>query len=178
MIGSWLAQHWFALALAIVYTSFLLFHARLGLRAGKTAAGFFIGNRGLGGAVIGVSFYATFASTNSYVGLAGKSYEYGLPWLTMAVMLVVFCWLSWRFVAPRMRRFAAAWGSLTVPDFLAVRFASDRVRVAAGAVIVFACLLYLIAVFKGAGNLLQLHLRSVQFRLASPDDRNRSSVLD
>ena len=165
MIGSWLGQHWFAVALAVVYTSFLLFHARLGLRAGKTAAGFFIGNRGLGGAVIGVSFYATFASTNSYVGLAGKSYEYGLPWLTMAALMVIFCWLSWRVVAPRMRRFAAAWGSLTVPDFLAVRFASDRVRVAAAAVIVFSCLLYLIAVFKGAGNLLQVFL-GIPYRVA------------
>ncbi|MDE0659633.1 MAG: sodium/solute symporter [Gammaproteobacteria bacterium] len=165
MIGSWLGQHWFAVALAVVYTSFLLAHARLGLRAGKTAAGFFIGNRGMGGAVIGVSFYATFASTNSYVGLAGKSYEYGLPWLTMAALMVVFCWLSWRIVAPRMRRFAAAWGSLTVPDFLAVRFASDRVRVAAAAVIVFSCLLYLIAVFKGAGNLLQVFL-GIPYQLA------------
>ena len=165
MIGSWLGQHWFAVALAVVYTSFLLAHARLGLRAGKTAAGFFIGNRGLGGAVIGVSFYATFASTNSYVGLAGKSYEYGVAWLTMAALMVVFCWLSWRIVAPRMRRFAAAWGSLTVPDFLAVRFASDRVRVAAAAVIVFSCLLYLIAVFKGAGNLLQVFL-GIPYQLA------------
>ena len=157
-MASWLGQHWFAVALAVVYTSFLLFHARLGLRVGRTASGFFIGDRRLGGAVIGVSFYATFASTNSYVGLAGKSYEYGLPWLTMAVLMVIFCWLSWRIVAPRMRRFAAAWGSLTVPDFLAVRFGSDRVRVAAAAVIVFSCLLYLIAVFKGAGNLLQVFL--------------------
>ena len=165
MIGSWLGQHWFALALAVVYTSFLLFHARLGLRAGKTAAGYFIGDRRLGGAVIGVSFYATFASTNSYVGLAGKSYEYGVAWLTMAALMVVFCWLSWRIVAPRMRRFATAWGSLTVPDFLAVRFASDRVRVAAAAVIVFSCLLYLIAVFKGAGNLLQVFL-GIPYQLA------------
>ena len=165
MTASWFGQHWFAVALAIVYTAFLLAHARLGLRAGKTAAGFFIGNRRLGGAVIGVSFYATFASTNSYVGLAGKSYEYGLPWLTMAAMLVIFCWFSWRFVAPRMRRFAAAWGSLTVPDFLAVRFGSDRVRVAAAVVIVFSCLLYLIAVFKGAGNLLQVFL-GIPYQLA------------
>ena len=165
MIASWLGQHWFAVALAVVYTTFLVAHARLGLRAGKTVAGFFIGDRRLGGAVIGVSFYATFASTNSYVGLAGKSYEYGLPWLIMAAMLVVFCWLSWRIVAPRMRRFAAAWGSLTVPDFLAVRFGSDRVRVAAAAVIVFSCLLYLIAVFKGAGNLLQVFL-GIPYQLA------------
>ena len=155
---AWPGQHWFAIALALVYTAFLLLHARAGMRVGKTAAGFFVGNRRLGGAVIGVSFYATFASTNSYIGLAGKSYEYGLPWLTMAAMLVVFCWLSWRVVAPRMRRFAAAWGSLTVPDFLAVRFASDRVRIAAAVVIVFSSLLYLVAVFKGAGNLLQVFL--------------------
>ncbi|MYD96724.1 MAG: sodium/solute symporter [Gammaproteobacteria bacterium] len=165
MSASWIGQHWFAIALALVYTGFLLAHARAGMRIGKTTAGFFIGDRRLGGAVIGVSFYATFASTNSYIGLAGKSYEYGLPWLTMAVMLVAFCWLSWRVVAPRMRRFAAAWGSLTVPDFLAVRFASDRVRVAAALVIVLASLLYLVAVFKGAGNLLQVFL-GIPYQLA------------
>ena len=165
VIASWIEQHWFAVALAVVYTAFLLAHARLGLRAGKTAAGFFIGDRRLGGVVIGISFYATFASTNSYLGFAGKGYEYGLPWLTMAAMLVVFGWLSWRFVAPRMRRFAAEWGSLTVPDFLAVRFGSERVRTAAAAVIVFSCLLYLIAVFKGAGNLLQVFL-DIPYQLA------------
>lgn len=155
---AWLAEHWFAAVLLVVYTGFLVHHARTGLKAGRTASGFFVGGRGLGGTVIGVSFYATFASTNSYIGLAGQGYEYGLPWLAMAVMFVVFAWLSWRFVAPRMRRFAAAWGSLTVPDFLAVRFGSERVRVAAGAVVAFAGLLYLVAVFKGAGNLLQVFL--------------------
>ena len=155
---AWLLDHWFAAALFAAYTALLIFHARAGLRAGKTADGFFIGGRRLGGAAIGVSFYATFASTNSYIGHAGKGYEYGLPWLTMALLLVAFAWLSWRLVAPRMRRFTAAWGSLTVPDFLATRFASERVRLVAAIVIAFSCLLYLVAVFKGAGNLLQVFL--------------------
>jgi len=140
-------------------------HARAGLRVGKTASGFLVGERSMSGAVVGVSFYATFASTNSYIGHAGKAYEYGLPWLTMAVLLVVFAWLSWRLVAPRMRRFTAAWGSLTVPDFLAVRFASEHVRLAAGVVIAFASVLYLVAVFKGAGNLLQVFL-GIPYRTA------------
>jgi len=39
VIGTLLGQHWFAVAIALVYTAFLLAHARLGLRAGKTAAG-------------------------------------------------------------------------------------------------------------------------------------------
>lgn len=155
---TWLLTHWFAVALFAAYSGLLIFHARAGLRAGKTADGFFIGGRKLGGVVIGISFYATFASTNSYIGHAGKGYEYGLPWLTMAALLVLFAWLSWRLVAPRMRRFSAAWGSLTIPDFLATRFASERVRLAAAGVIAFSCLLYLVAVFKGAGNLLQVFL--------------------
>ena len=155
---AWLIEHWFAAALFAAYTAMLVLHARAGLRAGDSAAGFFVGGRRLGGVVVGVSFYATFASTNSYIGHAGKGYEYGVAWLTMAVLLVLFAWLSWRFVAPRMRRFAAAWGSLTVPDFLAVRFASERVRVAAGIVVAFSSVLYLVAVFKGAGHLLQLFL--------------------
>ena len=164
-MADWLIEHWFAGVLFVVYTGFLVVHARAGLRAGKTAAGFLVGGRSMSGPVVGVSFYATFASTNSYIGHAGKGYEYGLPWLTMAVLLVFFAWLSWRLVAPRMRRFTAAWGSLTVPDFLAVRFASNRVRLAAGIVIAFASLLYLIAVFKGAGNLLQVFL-GIPYRAA------------
>ena len=164
-MANWLIEHWFAGVLFVVYTGFLVIHARAGLRAGKTAAGFLVGGRGMSGAVVGVSFYATFASTNSYIGHAGKGYEYGLPWLTMAVLLVFFAWLSWRLVAPRMRRFTADWGSLTVPDFLAVRFASNWVRLAAGLVIAFASLLYLIAVFKGAGNLLQVFL-GIPYRAA------------
>ena len=155
---AWLVEHWFAVALFAAYTGLLVLHARAGLRVGGSAQGFFVGERKLGGVVIGISFYATFASTNSYVGHAGKGYEYGLPWLTMALLLVAFSWLAWRLVAPKMRRFTADWGSLTVPDFLATRFASERVRLAAALVIAFSCLLYLIAVFKGAGNLLQVFL--------------------
>ena len=155
---AWLIEHWFAAALFAAYTALLVLHARAGLRAGASADGYFVAGRRLGGVVVGISFYATFASTNSYIGHAGKSYEYGVAWLTMAVLLVVFAWLSWRLVAPRMRRFTAAWGSLTVPDFLAVRFASERVRLAAGVVVAFSSLLYLVAVFKGAGHLLQIFL--------------------
>ena len=155
---TWAAEHWLALTLFATYTAFLVAHARAGLRRSRGMAGFFVGGRSLGGVVIGVSFYATFSSTNSYIGHAGKGYDYGLPWLTKAVALVVFAYLSWRLVAPRLRRFTAQWESVTVPDFLAVRFGSRAVRVAAAGVIAFASLLYLIAIFKGAGNLFQVFL--------------------
>ena len=155
---SWFAEHWFATALIAAYAAMLVVHARSGLRGTRGTADYFIGGRRFGGLAIGVSFYATFASTNSYLGHAGQGYEYGAPWLFMAVLLVLFGWLSWRFVAPRLRRFVADWDSVTVPDFLAVRFASDRVRRAAAAIIVFSSLLYLIAIFKGVGHIFQAFL--------------------
>ena len=155
---AWLIEHWFAAALLLAYAGMLVLHARSGLKGTRGTADYFVGGRRFGGVAIGISFYATFASTNSYLGHSGKGYEYGAPWLTMAVLLVLFTWVSWKLVAPRIRRFASDWNSVTVPDLLAVRFASDRVRRAAGAIIVFSSLLYMIAIFKGVGHLFEAFL--------------------
>jgi SSS family transporter len=161
----WLAQHWLAGVLLLAYTCILLYNAYLGSRASGGLEGFYVGGRNMGGVMIGISFFATFASTNSYIGHAGKGYAYGLPWLLMALSLVLFTFLSWRWVGPKLRRFAAHWDALTIPDFLGSRFvAQDRdssghpLRIASAIVIVFASLLYLIAIFKGAGHLFQQFL--------------------
>ena len=97
----------------------------------------------MGGFVVGVSFFATFASTNTYIGNAGKGYEYGMPWLITALVMVLFTYLSWTFVAPRLRRFASHFDALTLPDYLASRFVSERqvLRVAAAMVIIFSSIL-------------------------------------
>jgi SSS family transporter len=114
----------------------------------------------MGGVVVGISFFATFASTNSYIGHAGKGYEYGLPWMTMAVMIVLFTYLSWTMVAPRLRRFTSHWDALTLPDYLEARFGgrNSLLRSTAAIVILFSSLLYLVAIFKGAGNLFERFL--------------------
>lgn len=160
----WISQHWLAVVLLIGYTVVLLVNAWVGRRASTGMTGYYVGNRRMGGVAIGVSFYATFASTNSYIGHAGKGYAYGLPWFFLAVSLIVFTYLSWRFVGPKLRAFAASFDALTLPDFLGSRFlgAQDRadhpLRVVSGLVIVFASLLYLIAIFKGSGHLFQQFL--------------------
>ncbi len=156
----WLSVHWLAGVLLIAYTAMLLHHARLGSRATRGVADFYVGGRNIGGVVVGVSFFATFASTNSYVGNAGKAYAYGAPWMVMAVMMVVATALSWLIVAPRLRRFTTHWDALTLPDYLTSRFPAEheRLRVLSAVVIVFSSLLYLVAIFKGAGNLFQTFL--------------------
>ncbi len=155
----WVVDHVFAVVLLVLYTGVLVWHAWLGKRSSKDVTDYYVGGRGMGGFVVGASFFATLVSTNSYIGHAGKGYEYGLPWFFMAGLMVVFAWVSWRVVAPRLRAFTAEWESVTLPDFLAARFGGGNwLRGAAAIVIVFASLLYIIAIFKGAGHLFQIFL--------------------
>ena len=162
---TWITQHWLALGLLAAYTITLLYNAYLGSQVSRGMAGYYVGNREMSGAVIGVSFFATFASTNTYIGHAGKAYEYGVAWFTMAILLVLFSWVSWRWIGGPMRRFASQWDALTIPDFLGSRYiagssAQSRhpLLQASALVIVFASLLYLLAIFKGAGHLFQVFL--------------------
>jgi SSS family transporter len=161
----WLVEHWLLAVLLVTYTAALLANAFIGKRSSQGLSDYYVGARKMGGIAIGVSFFATFASTNSYIGHAGKGYAYGLPWMLMAVFLVVFTYVSWRWIGPRVRRFASHWDALTIPDFLGSRFVGQTegherhlLRVAASVVIVFSSLLYLVAIFKGAGHLFERFL--------------------
>ncbi|MBX3706084.1 MAG: sodium/solute symporter [Pseudomonadales bacterium] len=156
----WLRTHWVAVVLMLLYTGVLMHHAQVGRRASRGLGDYYVGGRAMGGAVIGVSFFATFASTNSYIGHAGKGYQYGLPWLLMAALIVAFTALSWVLVAPRLRRFTAHWDALTLPDYLERRFVArgPALRATAGVVILLSSVLYLVAIFKGAGNLFEVFL--------------------
>jgi SSS family transporter len=157
---AWFSEHWLLGVLLVVYTAVLLYHAQVGRRTSHNIRDYYVGGRNLGGVIVGISFFATFASTNSYIGHAGKGYEYGLPWMTMAVFIVLFTYVSWTVVAPRLRRFTSHWDALTLPDYLEARFGADNkwLRSIAAIVILFSSLLYLVAIFKGAGNLFERFL--------------------
>ena len=160
----WVLKHWLLILLLIVYTGILLNNAYRGVRDSEGIEDFFVGGRRIGGFAIGISFFATFASTNSYIGHAGKAYAYGAPWLVMAAMLIIFTYLSWKWVGPRVRDLAGRWDALTIPDLLGSRYGSNlveekgTVRILSAVVIVFSSLLYLIAIFKGAGHLFEQFL--------------------
>ena len=150
-----------ALVLLGLYTLILMYNAFLGLRASASVAGYYVGARNMSGPVIGLSFFATFASTNSYIGHAGKGYEYGLAWMAMPIMLIIFTFVSWRFIGPKTRLLARNFDALTLPDFLAARFLSANtgprapLRLATAVIVMLCSLLYLIAIFKGAGHLFE-----------------------
>jgi SSS family transporter len=153
-----LREYWMVHGLLAVYTAVLAWHAWTGHRETRGLADYYVGGRAMGGAVVGLSFFATFSSTNSFVGYSGKAHEYGVGWLLMVPGIVGFSLLSWVIVAPRLRRFTEALDSLTVPDFIGFRFGSPSARLLAALIVVFSSLLYMTAVFKGIGNLLEVFL--------------------
>lgn len=162
---SWFVEHWIASSLLVIYVSVLFHNAYVGNKAATGVDGYYVGNRQLGGTVVGISFFATFASTNTFIGHAGKGYDYGVAWFTMAVLLVIFSWISWRWIGPPLRRFAAAWDALTIPDYIRGRILGNNpdaerhpLLLLSASVIVFASILYLLAIFKGAGHLFQIFL--------------------
>jgi len=153
-----LREFWMVHALLVLYSVLLAHHAWAGSRETKSLADYYVGGRGMGGWVIGISFFATYASTNSFVGFSGQTYSWGLPWMLFIPTAVAFSLFAWIVVAPRLRSLTAEMDSLTLPDFIGFRFASRPARVAASIIVIAASFFYMTAVFKGIGNLLETFL--------------------
>jgi SSS family transporter len=162
---TWLSEHWIVLVMLLAYSALMVVHGWQGHRQTRGVLDYYVGGRNMGGIAIGLSFFATYSSTNSFVGFAGQSYTYGAPWLLLAPIIVVFCVLAWGLVAPRLRRFTQELGSLTIPDFIGFRFGSTSARVLAAVIVLFASFFYLTAVFKGAGTTLAAFL-DIDYALA------------
>lgn len=154
----WLTAHWQVAALAAAYTVLLARHALIGQRLTRSVADYYVGGRAMSGTALGISFFATYSSTNSYVGFAGKAYEWGAPWLLLTPCILMFLVLSWTLVAPRLRELTGALDSVTLPDLIGFRYHSTTARVSAALIVIFASLLYMTAVFKGIGLLLEVFL--------------------
>jgi SSS family transporter len=153
-----LREFWMVHTLLAGYTVLLAYHAYEGNRGTKGVSDYYVGGRSMGGVTLGLSFFATYSSTNSFVGFSGQAYDWGIPWLLFVPTAVVFCLFAWTVVAPRLRDFTERLGSLTIPDFIGFRFESTPARVMAAFIVILASFLYMTAIFKGIGNLLEVFL--------------------
>ena len=153
-----LREYWMVHSLLLLYTVMLAHHAWAGKKETKDLADYYVGGRNMGGWVIGLSFFATYASTNSFVGFSGRTYAWGVPWMLFIPTAVAFSVFSWLVVAPRLRSFTAEMDSLTVPDFIGFRFGSTPARIFAALIVIAASFFYMTAVFKGIGNLVEVFL--------------------
>lgn len=155
---AWVGAHVAPLVAMAIYLAVIALHGWLGHRATRGTADYYVGGRRMGGVVLGLSFYATYFSTNSFIGFAGVSYDIGFAWMAMGLVLLLFAVASWHVVAPRLRRATDEVGALTVAEFLGIYYRSPALRVAAAGVILVSSIFYMTAVFKGIGGTLQAYL--------------------
>jgi len=125
---NWIDRHWLHLILIGLYLIVLVRHALHGKRNVSSIADYLVAGRRMGGVVIALSFYATFMSTNTFIGAAGKSWTYGLSWCVGGVVLTALAAISWFVVAPRFVPLTKKYQSLTVADFAGFHYDSQSVR--------------------------------------------------
>lgn len=156
---NYLADHWFIIALTLLYVLFCLgvgwyFKRKAG--AGKKE--YFIAKREIPGWVISLAFFSTSASTNTYIGQAGKSFQYGLSWAWVGFIWAVFCIIAWIILGPRMRNQSSKLGSMTIPDYFQLRYQSNlskSIRILSALIILFATMWYMVGITKGCAHVLE-----------------------
>jgi SSS family transporter len=150
----WLHNHWIQMLFITLYLGLIAYHAWIGQKRSKSLGDYLVGGRSLGGVAIAMSFFATFVSSVTFVGHAGRSYDYGPSWwITCVVIFTSLMFVAWFVVAPPFVKQARIYSSLTVADFLEHRYQSRLLRRLAGFVVVAASVVYMVAVYDGAARL-------------------------
>ena len=125
----------------------------------STTEDFYLGGRKLGPIVTAMSTEASDMSAYLLMGVPGLAFFCGVAeagWT--AIGLALGTYLNWLIVAKRMRQYSAKTHSITVPDFLAVRFRRRDMRLAGYTSAVPLCMTFfqqvrkLIAVFRVNGH--------------------------
>ena len=137
---------------SLLYLGILILFAARARRKTRDIEDYYAGGRNMATVLVGLSFFATFVSTNSFVGHSAKSYVYGVSWLLVGAVLVLLSVLSWLVIAPRFNQKAGELGSVVPSDLFRLHFGSPAAGAVAGGVILFDSLFFLAAVFLGASE--------------------------
>ena len=113
----------------LVLLVFLLVLAGLAIwsrRETGSLSGFFLAGKKLPWWVVAFSTNATGESGWLLLGLTGMGYAVGAQAYWVVVGEVIGIWLSWTFIAKRLKRLSDRTDSITLPDVIAARFDDGR----------------------------------------------------
>ena len=156
---NYLIDNALVISLLLVYVIFCLYVGWY--FKNKAASGvreFYIARREIPGWVVSLAFFSTFASTNTYIGQAGMSFQYGFSWAWVGLFWAIFCVISWVVLGPRMRNQTAILGSYTIPDYFHFRYKSNLsvlIRILSAATILFATMWYMVGIAKGCAHVME-----------------------
>lgn len=127
-------------------------------RRNKSHHDFIIGGRAMNPWVVAFSERASGESAWLLLGLPGLGYAAGYIGMWDAIGCVAGIILYWLVIAEKLRTQSELSDSITLPDFLASRYAvwSKPIRLIATLIIIFFFTFYLSAQFNGAGKVLNV----------------------
>jgi SSS family transporter len=141
------------LATLIVYKIILIGIGFWAARLNRSESDFFLGGRGLGAWVAGLSYAASTSSAWVLLGFSGFVYAVGVSalWMVPGIWLgyvLVWCWFG-----PRLRAETEAEGHVTASDFMAARAGPawrPAISALAGFLVLFTFVFYIAAQFGAA----------------------------
>ena len=137
------------IAVVVAYLATVIAIGIWGYLHTRTEEEFLVAGRTIGPWVGGCVLAATQISAGTFVGTLGRHYLTGVSW----TWIWFGAWSGWLVsalvVAPKLRRF----GALTVADYIGQRFASERARTLAAALILVTYTIYLTAQFQASGEI-------------------------
>jgi len=140
------------IAVSVGYLGLLIFFAVAAKRRTRDIEDYYVGGRNVPTAFVVLSFFATFVSTNSFIGHSAKSYIFGVSWLLVGLVLVLLTIFSWAVIAPRFREKAGELGSVVPSDLFRLQFGSRFAGALAAGIILFDSVFFLAAIFLGAAE--------------------------
>ncbi|MEN3035259.1 MAG: sodium/proline symporter [Candidatus Methanosuratincola sp.] len=147
------------IAIIFGYIILILVIAVIGSRKNKAVVDFLLSNRSLGPVLLAFSYTTTYFSSAAFLGGGGMGFLLGFQWSAFLFFFhVLFAVLAWALIAPKIKQFADLSGSMTISEFLGRRYSSKALQLVSALVFIFFMEFYLISIFKGAGNILQVLL--------------------
>lgn len=127
-------------------------------RKRMTQADFHLGGKRIPGWALALSERATGESAWCLLGLTGFAFAAGLSSIWIAVGCVVGIAVSWLWLAREFRRERDKYDTLTLPDYLATKYAGRGkfIRWFSSIIIIFFFVLYVAAQFSGGGKTLNI----------------------
>jgi sodium/proline symporter len=139
----------------VIYNALLIGVGLWARNRNKDVNDFFLAGRGLGAWVAAISASASSSSAWTLLGVSGAAYAWGLPALWIFPSTVGGFLINWAWVAPRLKKLAAAEQSVTLSEVVApASIAGNRkliLRIAA-LIIVFCFTFYIASQFEAAGK--------------------------
>lgn len=139
----------------VVYVAVMLVVGYICMRRTRTVGDFFLGNRSLGPWLSAFAYGTTYFSAVIFIGYAGKlGWGFGLHtmWIVVGNALVGSL-LAWQVLGPRTRNMTGRLNTMTMPDFLAIRYESKLLKIFAALVVFVFLVPYSASIYKGLSEL-------------------------